>query len=466
MIWHIAKRELYDNLNNLRFGLTTALLLGLMLTNAIVHLQEHPARLQTYLTASEEARNALETLTGSLYELARQGPGRLYKKPSDLHFCAASSDTFLPDTVQGKHHVWVNGDLKSFWRMVYPPATPNLTNIRPAVMKVDWGFISGYILSLVALLLTFDSVSSERERGTLRLMLTNSMPRHVVLVGKFLGALFTLNIPFTFAVLMNLLVISTASTVHISASGWGRLGIIYCITLLYMCIFLALGLLVSARVGRSVVALVILLLTWVTFVVFTPNLLASIASRRAPLMSADELRARQKQVNEEQVEKYWNTLGGSEQENMRAGSDYVIKDVATQQRLIDEHLARQVAQVKRARSITRISPAAIFHYLLESFAATGFERHLQFLENAQRYAREYMEFIVYTDKADPESLHFVGVREGMSQRAVIPESIPVFEDTRSLTRNFDSTATELLLLVLFLIVLLLGSYLTFVRVEV
>ena len=38
MILHITKRELYDNLNSLRFALTTFLLLALMLTNAIGHL--------------------------------------------------------------------------------------------------------------------------------------------------------------------------------------------------------------------------------------------------------------------------------------------------------------------------------------------------------------------------------------------------------------------------------------------
>ena len=42
-MWHIAKRELYDNLNSLRFALTTVLLLSLMLTNAVGHLREHPA---------------------------------------------------------------------------------------------------------------------------------------------------------------------------------------------------------------------------------------------------------------------------------------------------------------------------------------------------------------------------------------------------------------------------------------
>ena len=47
-MWHITKREIYDNLNSLRFALTTVLLLALMVTNAVKHLREHPKRVQRY----------------------------------------------------------------------------------------------------------------------------------------------------------------------------------------------------------------------------------------------------------------------------------------------------------------------------------------------------------------------------------------------------------------------------------
>ena len=58
-MWHITKRELYDNLNSLRFALATVLLLGLMLTNAIVHLREHPKRVQEYRNYVVEYQNQL-----------------------------------------------------------------------------------------------------------------------------------------------------------------------------------------------------------------------------------------------------------------------------------------------------------------------------------------------------------------------------------------------------------------------
>ena len=122
--------------------------------------------------------------------------------------------------------------------------------------------------------------------------------------------------------------------------------------------------------------------------------------------------------------------------------------------------------MNRARAITRLSPVTIFQHLLEAFAGTGFERHLQFLANVKSYVQQLRVFINDTDSADPESLHIFGIREGMSQKPVSPEAVPKFEDTLSLSKDFNAAAIDLLLLTLFVIVLLSGAYLAFVRVEV
>ena len=188
-MWHIAKRELYDNLNSLRFALATVLLLGLMLTNAAVYLHEQPKRIQRYNTSISESLTDLTARADSLYTLAQEGPGLLYKKPSSLRFCAEGGETFFPNVVGGAFLWSISGGLRGFWRLNYPSATPNLKDIRPKVTEVDWAFIIGYVLSLIALLFTFDAVSGEREHGTLRLMLANPIPRHTVLIGKFLGGI-------------------------------------------------------------------------------------------------------------------------------------------------------------------------------------------------------------------------------------------------------------------------------------
>ena len=469
MILHITKRELYDNLNSLRFALTTLLLLALMLTNAIGHLREHPERIQTY---NETVAKSLDLLSShaddSLYKLAQQGPGKLYKKPSPLHFCAEGGERLLPNVIEGGRPYGYSTGIIGVWQLSYPDVHIDRKRLGPDVTKVDWAFIIAYVLSLIALLFTFDSLSGEREHGTLRLMLANSVPRHTVLIGKFLGALISVSIPFTLAALMNLLIISTSSAVHLNMEAWGRLGIIFFIALLYTCFFLALGVLVSARVQRSAVSLVILLLIWVTFVVFMPSTLASIASEFSPSMPSEEKWMRYYQRHSELRDRYGYYLYSDEvdKKTLTAKSEFFTKDVEMRESLNREFLTSKIAQVQHARSITRVSPATLLQYLFESFAGTGFERHLQFVDNVERYARQYREFVVDIDRSDPESLHIIGVREGMTEKKVLPAAVPKFEDTLSLSKDFNDSAMEMLLLTLFVIVLLSGAYLAFVRVEV
>ena len=467
MIWHIAKREIYDNLNSLRFALATLLLVALMLTNAVAHLQEHRDRIQKYRTSVTDYWNTLTSRT-DLYTLAQEGPGLLYKKPSPLRFCADGGEDFLSDMVDASRFGWSSfSGLKGFWRLEFPSSTPNLQNIRSDAAKIDWGFIVGYVLSLIAILFTFDSISGERERGTLRLILANSMPRHAVLIGKSLGVLVSIFIPFTLAVLINVFVISASVDIHLPTEVWRRLSIIFFLALLYTSLFIAVSLLVSARVRQSAVSLVILLLAWVTFVVFSPGTLASIASRFSPApMTTDDYRQRQSQLFDEARAEEIRIEEIDPSMRMLANGRLVIDDAERNEKLNEEHLTQQIAQVKFARSIIRISPASLVQHLLESFAGTGFNRHLQFLENVKRYARQYREFVTDTDRADPDSLHAIGVSEGMSRKPVSPESIPRFEDSLSLGRDFDAAAIDLLLLALIVVVLALGAYLAFIRVQV
>ena len=467
MIWHIVKFEIYENLNSVRFALTTVLLVVLMLTNAVLHLREHPERMQKYHTSVTEALNTLKSRT-DLYEIALKGPGVLYKKPSALCFCADGGESFLSGVVETGDYSWGIRNVRNFWQLTYPSTTPDQKNINPSVPQVDWAFVIGNVLSLVAILFTFDSISGERERGTLRLMLANPIPRHTVLIGKFLGALVSVQIPFALGMLMNLLVIFTSSDVYLGVEELGRLGIIFLIALLYTCLFLVLGLLASSCVRQSVVSLMILLVSWVTLVVFIPNTVALVAEGFSSPMTSDEFWKRKYNLRDELRDQYRKQISTDEPsyKSILAGSELVTKEVELQERLNQEHLKQQIAQFQIARSAARVSPRTIVQDLIESFAGTGFDRHQQFLESVRRYAHQFREFIVSTDRADLESLHLIGVREGMSQNPVNPEVIPKFEDTLNLNRDFRDATPELFLLVLFFVVLLAAAYLAFLLAEV
>ena len=61
---------------------------------------------------------------------------------------------------------------------------------------LDFLFLVGTVFSLLALLFTFDAVAGEREAGTLRITLANSLPRDLFLWSKLIGGYIVFVVPF------------------------------------------------------------------------------------------------------------------------------------------------------------------------------------------------------------------------------------------------------------------------------
>ena len=66
----------------------------------------------------------------------------------------------------------------------------------------DLLFLTRILLSLLAVLFAFDAVCGEREEGTLKQALAGPVPRHLWLLGKWIGGMLTLSTGFVVAVLM------------------------------------------------------------------------------------------------------------------------------------------------------------------------------------------------------------------------------------------------------------------------
>ena len=489
MIIHIAKRELYDNMTSLRFALATLLLLVLMVVNAVNYLGEYKAQVAEYRKNVSESLDVMRDRTDKLFTLVHQGPGSLYKKPSPLRFCADGGETFLSSRATGQRgdsnygatalsekNEKVFTTVSLIWRLYYPQSNANLRNFSPPFTKVDWASIIGVVLSFTAILLTFDAISGERERGTLRLMLSNSIPRDAVLLGKFLGALLSIGPPFLIGVLMNLFLLSMTGSVQLDASEWGRLGVILLIAMIYVSIFIALGLLVSSRARQSSASLMVLLLIWTIFVVLTPATLGSIARGLKTTMTGDEYTSHrwglvddlfgQYKANSQEMREEPMTREIPPNKVTSSWSELFHKEAQAHEKLNEERLKSQISQVQLARNITRISPAAIVQYAVESLAATGLSRHLDFLEQVRRYGAQVRHFLIETDAADPESPHAIGVWIGASEKPVNFEAIPKFEDKVTFSGSLNAALVDILLLVLFLVVLFAGAYLSFLRAEV
>ncbi|MFQ6042110.1 MAG: ABC transporter permease subunit [Candidatus Poribacteria bacterium] len=484
MLWHITKREIYDHFTSLRFALTIGLITLLMALNALIFVSsDYKQRLLEYSQNIAWVADKVRASCQHLNELATQGPVGFYKRPSPLAFCANDQEDALPIRIQAQgglgSNSWGGPPERSYryrppWKLEYRQDNYQKNSMLQTFTALDWSFIIGVVMSFIAILFTFDAISGERERGTLALTLSNSVPRGVILLAKFLGAFIVIAVPMLMGMLLSLLIVTLSGVVSLSGNDWARIGLMAVLSFIYISMFIGLGLAISSHIAHSSTSLLVLLLIWVVLVVLVPNTLGSVVSTLRKVPSQREFQ----QHRESMMQPFWNITkdeifkyGSPTQPNpnikaIEWWANYITTRWGTEARLDDEHLDAQFAQVQFARKILRASPTTIYNYAMETLAGTGFERHRQFVKAVRRYRSQFIEFIKAADRADPESFHVYYLKEGLSSKPVNFEDVPRFVEPTGVGVAAKDALMDLSLLLLFSALLFLVSYVAFLRCDV
>ena len=135
-----------------------------------------------------------------------------------------------------------------------------------SVTMVSLTSLSIYLIPLIALMLSFDTIVGEYERGTLLLLLTYPIQRWQIIIGKFLGHFSILAI----AILLGYGVVALYFVIDGVGTGqeWLDYFLMMASSLLLGAIFIALGYLVSVSVQQRATATGISLGLWLFIVIF------------------------------------------------------------------------------------------------------------------------------------------------------------------------------------------------------
>ncbi|MEW6751643.1 MAG: ABC transporter permease subunit [Candidatus Latescibacterota bacterium] len=152
-------------------------------------------------------------------------------------------------------------------------------------VEVDFATVVTVVLSFLAVVLGFDGICGERERGTLAQVLANPVPRSSLVLAKLLGGVVSLWVPLAVAFVLSLLVALASADLALGAADWGRLACLFVLSCLFLAQVFAFSLMVSALVRDSAVALIVCLFGWLVGSVGYMNLLPSFSRylvREAP----------------------------------------------------------------------------------------------------------------------------------------------------------------------------------------
>ena len=298
--------------------------------------------------------------------------------------------------------------------------------------EFDLTFIIGIVLSFLALVLTFDSVSGDREEGTLRQILSNTVSRPVVLVGKFVAVLLVLLITILLGSILSTIIFQIQIGQDIIfLFPWETLLTIP-VSLVYLSIFISLGLWISASVARSSTSLSLLLLMWITVVVLAPNIGGMLVQRFSPVTSQEEHNARFQAIIGaapmplETAEFY---QGKGTEDQWRVVDQFETRQNESFEQLITQRFNELTGQAEEAEFLNCISPYGAFKQVMERIASTGLGYHAEFFQASREYRTELLQFIRDRDRHDPESKHHIIIiprLRAMSNKPVDPAIVPVF----------------------------------------
>ncbi len=381
MIGQIAKKEIHHNLYSIRFPALLVISAVLFILNGIVAVTE----------PVQEVSSPRPNTVG--VTISRQH--------DRLQFCARGNSADRIQSVSVRIGGTIAPRMERLSRL--PVGERLVTFALPYADHIDWVFIIKIIFSLFAIIFTFDAVCWEREQGTLTLMCANPVSRSCILLGKYLGACFTLLVPLVMGIIINLLIVvivgGILGNVSLQTEHWLRMGLLLLTSLVYISLFVLLGLLVSTAVRRPSSSLLILLTFWVGLVIVHPNLAGIVAEYASKTESEYQLSRRRRQIlssSDREAELGRQIKSGkikTQEDFTKAAEELSINRKKAKIDIEARHREALIAKRRYARRIAMVSPAAIYQYVSESMADSGFERQQRFMRSLRDYYQVYENYV-------------------------------------------------------------------------
>ncbi|GAB5520666.1 MAG: DUF3526 domain-containing protein [Rhodothermales bacterium] len=487
MLGLFIKKELIDGLLNMRFMALAVFSIVLMPLSAFINYEYFQERYGSF----ESQYNAYQQ------EEVRSWNMRAYRPPELLSAVARGTEAYMP---------------------LYFRLSDDQDPLKPGNIEaqdfstlstfgtLDFLFLVQIVFSLLAVLLAFDMIAGEKERGTLKAVLANRVPRDSVLLGKLIGGFLMLWLVFLIGFLLMTLVLLVQDPRFGDGVYLNRLLLMFGLSSLFLASFYSVGLMVSAFCHSTRTAIVALLVLWVVLQLVIPKTGEMLAAVAVSAPSQESVRIDKASVADDLDEELQTRAGdlfkrltgwgemrgpggltafellGSDapeavqfRDEYRALKNDYQQQIRDQLREIDQTYERAKARQQAvSQRIALLSPAAALTFLVTDLAGTGDETYRSYREAVSNHYE-----IIDRDLFSQQRANRYQVRiGGGSFSSSFPSSdddddapeasdMPVFQsETPSIKAVLSVHAWAIGTLLVYLVVPFLVAYVAFLRYDV
>lgn len=412
----IVKKEVLQHLRSFRFAAVACILLALTALAAFVGTDDYRQRLDIYRQQAALSETELDSIT--VYSYLQPIVAR---PPQPLSVLGRGFEDHLGNALRINVYTIPAPAIDAGGLLAWPQDVD-------LVPELDSVLIVRLVLGLLALLLAFDAVIGEKEKGTLKLVLANDLSRPMVILGKYLGAFLASTVPLLAGVALTLWILFERGGVALEVSHWQRLAVLLAAGMAYLSAMSLLGLLLSILARSTSSALMYSLFAWLVVVFLVPQAATHLATAASPVdpqalesqvkrLEAARDReiatlalARDEGRTKLDTSPFWNTgftgmIGadliryGTEL-RYEAWADYHRQEVAIARHYAEEIFAvRQAhgAEVRKTEKLARMlsmpSPAFLLERLAEALAGTAIDDQERFLQEARDYREALLGYL-------------------------------------------------------------------------
>ena len=457
MFTSLLLRELRTHLLTYRFALSTVLLSVLVVGSSLVLGLNYDQRLSAY-SESKAARE--QRLAESVdFRTLRWRGTRHEKPPNPLSVFTVGLERELSRSVsisRGEPELGRSKYASALYTLFPPP---------------DLLYIVNIVGSLLAMLFAFNAISGEHEAGTLRLVMSNAVARHTVLLSKWLAGYLALTGPLLASVLLGLLLATLLTSFELGVGEWAAFAGMLGVAALYLSLFFTLALAISVYARRSSTSLVTGFLVWVLLVLAVPNVAPIIARAAFPIPSPGAIAGEREAIRRAAWSQFrgrdWRGMSREQRDELRQQAE-AEADERTK-RLLDDYARRLGRQVSAGVALARISPSSSYVYATASLAGSGLEDYDGLRTYIDRYRVRHLEAL---EAIEQERRRLAGGVQDREERSEImeapvePDDLPAFAPPRRpLLDLLTSNDVDLLVLIVLNGVFFLAAYVGFLRFD-
>lgn len=404
MLQLLIEKELKSILQSPKFVATFGVCSLLILLSVFIGVQEYKSSVAQY----EMAKSLVEQKVAEATTF-RNLQTKVYRKPNPMQIFVSgvNYDVGRLSQIRSKQDV----------KLVQSAYSDD--PLFAVFRTIDFGFIVQVVLSLFAIVFTYDAINGERESGTLKLVLSNAVPRGQYLFAKLAGAWLGLTIPLLIPILIGLLMLIVFS-VPMTALDWMKLMALLGVSILYFTFFIALGLLVSSLTRESSVSFLLLLVAWITLVLIVPRAATMAAGQLVSVPTVAEIESqkdryrsdRQRDTNKARSALWEQVMAPAEglpeaerrafyQANMPAFRDAADDLQAEMEVEIGEHNRRVNEGLRNAKAeqerlaflLSRISPASAYKLTAMNLSGTNTSIKKRYEDQMFAFRETYISYV-------------------------------------------------------------------------